>query len=312
MVNVDTSTRSIVQAGTREGRQAVQGARSGGRASRSAQRITVAGTVAKVFMWTFLLCLAAVVIYPLLWMVLNGFKSNSELFGNPFALPVDLNWDNYSAAWNAGVSNYLTTSLIVTLTSTVATVFISAWAAYGLTRVNIPFNKVIVAVVLGGLMLAPAVALIPLVKMFQSLGLYNTMWALIILYTAFRIPFTTFLIRAYMIDLPHEIDEAAEMDGASRWRAFWTVILPMCKPIIVSTVILHILFAWNEYLFAMVFTSGTGLQTLPVGLTSLMSKHGTDYPVVFAGMAIAAVPVVALFFLCQRYFVKGLADGIGK
>jgi raffinose/stachyose/melibiose transport system permease protein len=308
MVNLDTSTRSIVQAGTREGRLAAQGAR----AARSAQRITVAGAVAKVFMWTFLLCLAAVVVYPLLWMVLNGFKSNSELFGNPFALPVELNWENYAKAWNAGVSNYLTTSLIVTLTSTVATVFISAWAAYGLTRVNIPFNKVIVAVVLGGLMLAPAVALIPLVKMFQSLGLYNTMWALIILYTAFRIPFTTFLIRAYMIDLPREIDEAAEMDGATRWRAFWTVILPMCKPIIVSTVILHILFAWNEYLFAMVFTSGTGVQTLPVGLTSLMSKHGTDYPVVFAGMAIAAVPVVALFFICQRYFVKGLADGIGK
>lgn len=312
MVNLDTSTRSIVQAGTREGRLAAQGARAGGRAARSAQRITVAGAVAKVFMWTFLLCLAAVVIYPLLWMVLNGFKSNSELFGNPFALPVELNWENYAKAWNAGVSNYLTTSLIVTLTSTVATVFISAWAAYGLTRVNIPFNKVIVAVVLGGLMLAPAVALIPLVKMFQSLGLYNTMWALIILYTAFRIPFTTFLIRAYMIDLPREIDEAAEMDGATRWRAFWTVILPMCKPIIVSTVILHILFAWNEYLFAMVFTSGAGVQTLPVGLTSLMSKHGTDYPVVFAGMVIAAVPVVALFFICQRYFVKGLADGIGK
>jgi raffinose/stachyose/melibiose transport system permease protein len=275
-------------------------------------RFTFAGVIARVFMWTFLLCLVVVVIYPLTWMVLNGFKTNAELFGNPFALPMQWNWDNYAAAWNRGVSNYLTTSILVTITSTIATVFISAWAAYGLTRVDIPFSRTWATVILGGLMLAPTVALVPLVKMFQSMGLYNTFWALLILYTAFRIPFTTFLIRAYMIDLPREVDEAAEVDGASRWTAFWRIILPMCKPIIISVIILHILFAWNEYLFAMVFTSGTDMQTLPVGLTSLMSKHGTDYPVVFAGMVIAALPVVLLFFACQRYFIKGLADGIGK
>jgi raffinose/stachyose/melibiose transport system permease protein len=270
------------------------------------------GVILKVFMWTFLLCLVVVVLYPLLWMVLNGFKTNAELFGNPFALPVQFTWDNYARAWNSGVSNYLTTSVLVTVTSTIATVFISAWAAYGLTRVSMPFSRTATAIILGGLMLAPTVALVPLVRMFQAMGLYNTFWALLILYTAFRIPFTTFLIRAYMIDLPREVDEAAEVDGASRWTAFWRIILPMCRPIIISTVVLHILFAWNEYLFAMVFTSGTGVQTLPVGLTSLMSKHGTDYPVVFAGMVIAAIPVVLLFFASQRYFIKGLADGIGK
>ena len=275
-------------------------------------RLSFAGVIARVFMWTFLLCLVVVVVYPLTWMVLNGFKTNAELFGNPFALPMQWGWENYSDAWNRGVSNYLTTSILVTVTSTIATVFISAWAAYGLTRVEIPFSRTWATIILGGLMLAPTVALVPLVKMFQGMGLYNTFWALLILYTAFRIPFTTFLIRAYMIDLPREVDEAAEVDGASRWTAFWRIILPMCRPIIISVVILHILFAWNEYLFAMVFTSGTDVQTLPVGLTSLMSKHGTDYPVVFAGMVIAALPVVILFFVCQRYFVKGLADGIGK
>ncbi|ACZ83326.1 carbohydrate ABC transporter permease [Streptosporangium roseum] len=275
-------------------------------------RLGFLGVIARLFMWVFLLGLAVVVLYPLLWMALNGFKTNAELFGNPFALPVDWSFENYRKAWNRGVSDYLTTSVLVTVTSTIATVFVSAWAAYGLTRVNIPFSKAITAVILGGLMLAPTVALVPLVKMFQAMGLYNSFWALLILYTAFRVPFTTFLIRAYMLDLPREIDEAADVDGAGRWTAFWRIILPMCKPIITSTVLLHILFAWNEYLFAMVFTSGSGVQTLPVGLTSLMSKHGTDFPVVFAGMVIAAVPVVLLFFFGQRYIVKGLADGIGK
>ncbi|MGP4095289.1 carbohydrate ABC transporter permease [Nonomuraea sp. KM90] len=275
-------------------------------------RLSFLGVIARVFMWAFLLALAVVVLYPLLWMTLNGFKTNAELFGDPFALPLHWSFENYQKAWNRGVSDYLTTSVLVTLTSTVATVFVSAWAAYGLTRVNIPLNRTLTAAILGGLMLAPTVALVPLVKMFQAMGLYNTFWALLILYTAFRIPFTTFLIRAYMIDLPREVDEAAEMDGAGRWTAFWRIILPMCKPILTSTVLLQILFTWNEYLFAMVFTSGTGVQTLPVGLTSLMSKHGTEYPVVFAGMVIAALPVVLLFFLGQRYIVKGLADGMGK
>ncbi|MDG9720650.1 carbohydrate ABC transporter permease [Streptomyces sp. DH24] len=275
-------------------------------------RLGFLGVIARLFIWAFLLGLAVVVLYPLLWMALNGFKSNAELFGNPFAFPTDLSFDNYRDAWNRGVSNYLATSVLVTVTSTVATVFISAWAAYGLTRVNIPLNKVLTAVILGGLMLTPTVALVPLVRMFQSIGLYNSFWALLILYTAFRVPFTTFLIRAYMIDLPREVDEAAQIDGAGRWTAFWRIILPMCKPIITSTVLLHVLFAWNEYLFAMVFTNGSDVQTLPVGLTSLMSKHGTDFPVVFAGMVIAAVPVVLLFLFGQRYIVKGLADGIGK
>lgn len=279
---------------------------------RAVSRAGFLGVVARIFIWSFLLGLVVVVVYPLLWMIMNGFKTNTELFGNPFALPVDWSWENYANAWNRGVSGYLATSVLVTVTSTITTVFISAWAAYGLTRVRLPFGGLTAGFILGGLMLAPTVALVPLVKMFQSLGLYNTFWALLILYTAFRIPFTTFLIRAYMIDLPREVDEAAEMDGASRWTTFWRIILPMSKPIIISTVILHVLFSWNEYLFAMVFTSGTDVQTLPVGLTSLMSKHGTDYPVVFAGMVIAAVPVVALFFICQRYFIKGLSEGIGK
>lgn len=275
-------------------------------------RIGFVGAVARIFIWSFLLGLVLVVLYPLLWMVLNGFKTNAELFGNPFALPVSFEWQNYVDAWNRGVSDYLTASVLVTVTSTITTVFISAWAAYGLTRVRMPFGRTISGIILGGLMLAPAVALVPLVRMFQSMGLYNTFWALLILYTAFRIPFTTFLIRSYMIDLPREVDEAAEVDGASRWTTFWRIILPMCRPIIISTILLHVLFAWNEYLFAMVFTSGTSIQTLPVGLTSLMSKHGTDYPVVFAGMAVAALPVIVLFFVSQRHFVKGLAEGMGK
>ncbi|MCM2474453.1 carbohydrate ABC transporter permease [Rhizobium sp. CG5] len=266
----------------------------------------------KTCLVVFLVCLGIVVIYPLVWMALNGFKNNAEIFGNPFALPSNFTLQNYVAAWNQGIKNYIATSIIVTLASAVCTVLISAWTAYGLTRSRLPGKPLLIAVVLGGLMLSPTVAVIPLVRMMQDLGLYNTYWALILLYTAFRIPFTTFLIRAYMLGLPRDLDEAAVMDGASESQIFWRVILPLCKPILVSCVILHVLFAWNEYLFAMIFTSGADVQTLPVGLTSIMAKHGTNYAVVFAAMTLSALPILVVFFAAQRFFIRGLAEGIGK
>ena len=268
--------------------------------------------IARTFLYSFLVCLGVVVIYPLIWMALSGFKDNAQIFGDPFALPAHWSWNNYVQAWNQGVRGYVTVSVLVTVTSAICTVLISAWTAYGLTRTRMPAKPLVVAIVLGGLMLSPTVAIIPLVKMLQALGLYNTYWALIILYTAFRVPFTTFLIRAYMLDLPGDIDEAATMDGASEGQIFWRITLPLCRPIIISCVILHVLFAWNEYLFAMVFTSGSDVQTLPVGLTSIMATHGTNYAVVFAAMTISALPIVIVFFAAQRYFIRGLSEGIGK
>ncbi|MDQ0802139.1 carbohydrate ABC transporter permease [Arthrobacter sp. SLBN-112] len=262
--------------------------------------------------WTILAALVIAVLYPLAWMISNGFKTNAELFGNPFALPASWGWGNFAAAWQQGVGSFVLTSVSLTVLATVLTEAISAWAAFGLTRVRIPLNRGFTVLILAGLMLAPTVALVPLVKMFQSLGLYNTFLGLLALYTAFRIPFTVFLMRAYMLDLPREVDEAAAIDGASKTVTFWRIILPMSRPIIITTVVLNVLTNWNEYLFAMVFTSGTGLQTLPVGLADLMSKNGTQYPLVFAGMVMAALPMVILFFFCQRYFVRGLAGGVGK
>jgi raffinose/stachyose/melibiose transport system permease protein len=245
-------------------------------------------------------------------MVTNALKTNAELFGDPFALPSQWLWQNFGKAWSQGVGDFVLTSVSLTVLATLITELISAWAAYGLTRVNIPLNRTFTVIVLAGLMLAPTVALIPLVKLFQAWGLYDSFLGLLILYTAFRIPFTVFLMRAYMLDLPREVDEAASIDGASRAATFWRIILPMSMPIVATTIVLNVLQNWNEYLFAMIFTSGTGVQTLPVGLADMMSKNGTQYPVVFAGMVMAALPMVILFFVCQRYFVRGLAGGVGK
>lgn len=259
-----------------------------------------------------LVVLAIAVLYPLLWMVLSSFKDNREVFDHPWGLPGKLRWENFAKASSAGVVRYFANSIIVTAASIVTTVLISAWAAFSLTRLKIRFGGFALGVVLGGLMIAPTVALIPLFGLLQSLHIYDTYWALIVLYTAFRIPFTTFLIRAYMIDLPREVDEAAILDGCSKSQAFWQVILPMCRPILVSSALLHALFAWNEFAFALVFLNNPNLKTLPVGLMDMQSRLLTDWPVQFAGLTMAALPMVVLFLIGQRQFLRGLTEGMGK
>jgi raffinose/stachyose/melibiose transport system permease protein len=245
-------------------------------------------------------------------MVFSSFKDNAEVFGRPWGLPSQLRWHNFVQAGNAGVVRYFTNSVIVTAASILTTTLVSAWAAYGLVRVKVPLAGPVMLFILGGLMLAPTVALVPLFGLLQQLHIYNTYWALIVLYTAFRIPFTTFLIRAYMVDLPPDVDEAAIIDGASRAQIFWRVILPMCRPIMVSAALLQALFAWNEFVFALVFISSGSLKTLPVGLVDMQSRLLTNWPVQFAGLTMAALPMIVLFLIGQRQFLRGLTDGIGK
>jgi raffinose/stachyose/melibiose transport system permease protein len=278
-------------------------ARTGRHAGRVARRLLI---------WIGLGVLVLAVLYPLLWMVFSSFKDNHEVFASPWGLPGELRWHNFALAGNAGVVRYFVNSVIVTSASILTTVLVSAWAAYGLVRLRVPFEGAFLGILLGGLMLAPTVALIPLFGLLQQLHIYDSYWALIVLYTAFRIPFTTFLIRAYMIDIPSEVDEAAKLDGCSPTQAFWQVILPMCRPILVSAALLQALFAWNEFVFALVFISSGDLKTLPVGLMDMQSRLLTDWPVQFAGLTMAALPMIVLFLIGQRQFLRGLTDGIGK
>jgi raffinose/stachyose/melibiose transport system permease protein len=262
--------------------------------------------------YLLLVVLAVTVIYPLIWMVLSGFKTNPELFGSAWGLPGQLRWGNFATAWSQGVVRYLFNSVLVTVVSIVGVVLFSAWAAYGLTRVRIPLAGPITLLILGGLMLAPTVALVPLFQLLNSLHLYNTYAGLIILYIAYRIPFTLFLIRAYMFTLPHEVEEAAHVDGASSWQIFWRVVFPMSRPVLVSAALLQAIFAWNEFPFALVFINSANLKTLPVGLLDMQSRLLTNWPVMFAALTLAALPMIVAFLIGQRQFIRGLAEGFGK
>lgn len=272
----------------------------------------VGSAIGRTIAYILLVVLVVIILYPMLWAVLNGFKSNLEIFGNPWGLPSSWHLENFGKAWDLGVARYLLNSIIVTGVSVVTTILFSAMAAYALTRHRIPYGAVILVLILGGMMLAPTVALIPLFRLLQAIKIFNTYWALIVLYTAFRIPFTVFLIRAYMITLSREMEDAAIVDGASRWQIFWLVIMPLSRPIIVSAALLHALFAWNEFVFALVFINDTSLKTLPVGLQQMQGRVLSDWPVLFAALVIASIPMIILFLAGQRQFIRGLSEGFGK
>ncbi len=279
---------------------------------RAGIRQSILNNAPRVCVYILLWAFALAIIYPLIWMIYASLKTNAELFGNTWGLPTDPQWSNWSLAWSQGVGQFVLNSAIVTAGSIVGVVVVSAWAAYALSRFRFPLRDVVFLLLIGGMMLAPQVALIPLFRLLNNLHLYNTYWGLIILYVAFRIPFTVFLMRAYMLGLPHEMEESAVIDGASHWQIFWYVILPLSKPIIISAALLQALFSWNEFLFALTFLQDQSLKTLPVGLQDLQSRVLTNWPVLLSGMSIAALPMIVLFISAQGRFVRGLAEGWGK
>lgn len=269
----------------------------------------VISKILSIFIFLMLITIAVIIIYPLIWMVLTGFKTNKELFLKTWALPEKFIWSNYKQAWDVGVGRYFLNSILVTSTSVTATLLISACCAFALSRYEFKGQNIFLLIIIGGLMLAPQVSLISLFKLLQKLHIYNTYWALIIPYIAYRIPFTTFLIRSYMLTLPREIEDSAYIDGCSSWRVFWNIILPMSKPILATSALLAAMAIWNEFMFALVFIEDSSLRTIPVGIMNLRSTLSTDWTILLAGLTISALPMIILFVIFQKQFIRGITSG---
>jgi raffinose/stachyose/melibiose transport system permease protein len=246
------------------------------------------------------------------WVVITGFKENREFFRSTWAFPKKWIYQNYIDAWNVGVGTYFFNSVFVTLVSVALTVITSAFLGFLLTRYTFRMKRLVFILVLGGMMLSPEVSLIALFRLLRGMGLYNTHWALIITYTAFRIPFTTFLMRSYFLDLPREVEEAAFIDGCSSFQIFTKIILPMSKPIIITSMLLATMVFWNEFMFGLVFIESSSLKTIPVGLMNLQGALNLKWTTLFAGLAMSAFPIILVFLLCQKQFVRGLTSGSVK
>jgi raffinose/stachyose/melibiose transport system permease protein len=256
--------------------------------------------------------LMLIIFYPLFWIIMNSLKTSTELFINSFALPEKPLFQNYIDAWNMGFSKFFFNSILVTASSVAVTVLLSAFCAYALARLDIKFKNLILYLIIGGLLLSPHSALISLYKIFDALNIYNTYFAMIVPYIAFRIPFAVFLMYGYFKDFPGDLEDAARIDGCSTLKIFMRIVMPISKPIIAATTIVSSIFTWNEFIFALVFIESEELVTIPVGLSRFRDALQTNWTGMMAGIVLASLPMIIAFLFMSKSFIRGLTAGSVK
>lgn len=260
-----------------------------------------------------MLCIGFVLVaYPLFWILMSSLKTTEEITLSVWALPSAPQWKNYVDAWNKGISQYFVNSFIVTISTIAGVLVISSLCAFGLSRYQSRWINMGLVVVMGGMMLNPQVCLIPLYGLLTSLGIRNTHLALIIPYISFRLPLNTLLIRSFFLSVPKEIEESATLDGCTGFQTYARIFLPMSRPILLTSAILTAYYAWNEFLFAIIFIDSTKYRTIPAGLMSFRDALQVDWGPLLAGMAISSIPIMIFFISVQKYFIRGMMAGSVK
>ena len=268
---------------------------------------------ASVAGWVLLLLALAISIGPFVYLFSISLMDNQQIFnGTVIAWPWRL--ANYPEAWVATkIGTLYWNSIYVSTVSMLVTVVISALAGYGLGRLSFIGKPYVYALILIGLTIPLQIALIPLFVNMRWLGLMNTPLALIGPYTAFGLAFGTYIMKAFFEELPRELEEAARIDGATDFRIFWQIMLPLTRPALATISIFLFLQNWNEFLFALTFITESSMRTLPTGIYALISSefYG-NYGLLAAALVLFSLPVLILYFIFQQQFIEGLTAGALK
>jgi multiple sugar transport system permease protein len=269
--------------------------------------------------WVFLTLLLAFAVLPLVWMLLTSIKTQfAAVQYPPEWWPHNPTLQNYtrllSPSSDVGQEflGYLLNSLWVSSATTVLGVIVAVPAAYAFSRFRFPGRDMLFYSVLLRNMFPGVVFLIPLFVMMRTFRLVNTEWSLILTYLTFGLPLSIWLLKGFYDNIPPQLEQAARIDGASRFQAFLRVVMPLSSPGIIATAIYSFVQAWNEYIYALTFLNNREKLTLPVGLQRFFTEYATDWPGLMAAAFIMSVPVVVLFLVLQRYFVRALAEGAVK
>jgi multiple sugar transport system permease protein len=269
--------------------------------------------------WIFLFLLLMFAVAPMAWMLLTSIKTQfAALQYPPEWWPRSPTLQNYtrllSPTSDVGQEflTYLLNSFLVSSTTTVLAVIVAVPAAYAFSRFQFPGRQTLFYAVLVRNMFPGVVFLIPLFVMMRNLRLVNTEWSLILTYLTFGLPLSIWLLKGFYDNIPPQLEQAARIDGASRFQAFLRVVMPLSSPGIIATAIYSFVQAWNEYVYALTFLNNRDKLTLPVGLQRFFTEYATDWPGLMAAAFIMSVPVVVLFLILQRYFVHALAEGAVK
>lgn len=275
--------------------------------------MTIDSKSSQLVLWCLLSALLVMLVTPLIWVLFSSFKTNADILNYPFSIPKSVSLTNYISAWNLGKFNiYFINTLYITFFGLIIMVAFGTMAGYAFGQIQFPFRETLFYIFLAGLTLPSQTVIIPLFYLLKSLGLVNTLWGVILASVGMGLPFSVFLMRNTFKGLPKEMRESAYMDGASEWKTFLWIMLPLSKPAIVALVIFTFMGLWNEYLLPLVVLITPDKFTIAIGLASFQSELYTNYSVIFAGAVISMIPSILIYLLFQRQFIEGVLSGAQK
>lgn len=263
----------------------------------------------------FLILFLLSVVLPLLWTAMSSLKHGSDILATPWSLPTQLHWENYSNAWGqAGIGRSFVISLIVTVATLLILLPIGSMAAYVLSKYVFPGQKLIMSTFMGGMMFPNFLVVVPVFLMLKDLHMLNTLHGLVLVYVAYSLSFTIFVLSGFFQTIPDELGEAAMMDGCGHSRTFWRVMLPLAKPGIVVVGIFNAIGLWNEFALAKVLLTNDKMQTLPVGISNMTTtqEYSADWGAIFAGLVIVMIPVLIVYWIFREKIHETMLAGAVK
>ena len=259
-----------------------------------------------------LILITAMAIVPGYLMITGSLKTQEEFLNSPWSLPMNPNFQGYSAAWNDQFPTWFRNSLLVTVSAVLFTIVMAATAAWGFAHWKWRGRDTVLGLLISLMVVPPVVLLIPLFTLGAKLGWISTFRMLILVYIGLMLPFSIYLLTNFFRAIPVSLIEAAEIDGASDFRTFRSVVLPLSGPPLITLTIVNLLWAWNELLLALVFLQSDEKKSLMVGITGFQSRYSLSIPTIMAGMTIATLTLFITYIFGQRYFITGLTAGSVK
>ena len=265
-------------------------------------------------LWTALAAtLSLATLAPLFWIVTTSFRTRRDVAMDPIGLPAELRLDTYVDAWSTARFDQLFINSTIVAVATVSGVLVlGILAAYAFALLPVPGRTPLFMFFVAGLIVPIGLLVVPLFYEMLALGLLNTLWALILPQIAISLPFAIVLLRAFIVEIPREILDAATVDGCGRLRMLRTIILPLIKPAILALVVFDVVWSWNQFLLPLILTQNPSAHTLPLGLSFFMGRYAVDFPRLMAGATISLLPTVIIFIVFQRHMVRGITAGAFK
>jgi multiple sugar transport system permease protein len=264
-------------------------------------------TPGRIAMLVCALVLAVLWVLPLAWALATSLKPEDETTTTPLHwIGSEITFGAYEAVWETGdLTRWLLNTVYIASMTTILTVLLTAMAAYGFSRTEFRGRKVLYGLVLAGIMVPPQVLIAPLFAEMVAMGLVDTYWGVILPQVA--VPAMVFILVKFFDGLPRELEEAAYVDGAGRWRVFWQIVIPLSRPVLAAVAIFTFIQTWNNFLWPFLVTTDPNGMTLPVGLVNVQSSYGVRYAQMMASVMMGGLPLLVVFVLFQRQIVRGVA-----